>query len=71
MIGLQYADAQESRFQPAKRSNTGFAVLQGGRFPISHESCFQTVKRSYMGSVVLRGGQFADSQEWHLRPRNV
>ena len=51
-IRLQYADAQDSRFQAWKRLYNCSSVLQGGRFADVEELRFQTAKRSDMGSAV-------------------
>ena len=44
-----FADAQESRFQIANRSEMCSAVLQGGWIVYAQESCIQVTKRSQMG----------------------
>ena len=46
-----FADAQESRFQPAKRWDIGSAILQDSRFADAQVSRFQAVKRSNMGNA--------------------
>ena len=52
-------DAQELRFQDAKRLHMGRVVLQAGR--LANESRFQVLTRSYICNVVLQGDQIADS----------
>ena len=50
---LKFADAQESLFQVAKRSNVGSTVMKGLRFADSQESRFQASKRSNVGCAAL------------------
>ena len=47
-----FADVQELRFQPAKRSDMGCATLLESRFDDAPESRFQGAKLSNMGSAV-------------------
>ncbi len=47
-LEVRFADAQESRFQAAKRSNMSSANLQQDRFVDVQESRFQCAKRSNM-----------------------
>ena len=56
-------DAQESRFQAAKRSEMCSAVMIGLWFPYNHETSFYAWQRSHMGCSSLLYGRFADSQE--------
>ena len=56
-------NAQESRFQSAKRSEMCSSVMKGLRFADNQESCFKAWKRSHMGSSALLCGRFADSEE--------
>ena len=53
---VSFADAQESLFQVAKRSNVGSTIMKGLRFADSQESRFQASKRSNMCSAVLVDG---------------
>ena len=66
-----FADAHESCFQAAYRSNMGNTVLQGCQLPNSQQLCFQAAKRSDMSSAILQVGRFADAQESLLKVGNV
>ena len=57
------ADAQESRFQAAKRSEMCSAVMNGLIFANTQESCFETWKCSYMRCSALLCCRFDVSQE--------
>ena len=66
----RFEDSQELRFQIAKRSDMGCAILLEFPFDDSQESSFQPVKRSSMGTTVLQGGRLATSQESRFQGRN-
>ena len=53
---LKFADAQESIFQVAKRSNVVSTIMKGLRFVDSQEWRFQASKLSSMCSCVLVDG---------------
>ena len=67
-VMCRFADSQKSRFQASKRSNTGSAVLEGGRSPDFRQFCIQAAKRSYMYCVEVQRDLFADCKEWYFMP---
>ena len=65
--GGLFANCQEWRFQPSKRSYMSRAILPEGRYADAQESRFQGAKLWNMGSAIQQLGQFAYSQESRIQ----
>ena len=66
----RFADAQQSCFQSAKRSNMGSRLKQGSRFPDAQESHIRGSKHSEMGCALLEREEFLMFRNRIFRLRN-